>query len=360
MTVQPVAEPSSWDPIDLRGVLAGERSGPTPSLLSRSDGKHLMYPGKVHSIAGEPGSGKSWIAQVVAAEVLMRGAPVICLDFEDSPESLVSRLRALGVPDEVIVQRFGYVSPSAPLLKSNPVELQGWIDASTLVVIDGVTDAMALHAWDPLSNEDTAKFMQTLVARFAASSQDPTVILVDHVTKAKSDRGGYAIGAQHKMAAVHVQFTIKTIDPFDSDHAGEVRLSVTKDRYGQIQRLADHGRQRQREVASVRFYPSGSPGGGLSVSVDPPNRPASHSVASHEQLEQKILALIRDDPGALTKTSIKSAIHHRDADVGTAVDRLFDSGRIRPIGGPVGAKWEVTKPAGLTWGDSGMFDMPNL
>ena len=219
------AESSSWSPIDLRDAVSGDYSGPQPALLRRSDGKHLIYPGKLHSFAGVPGGGKSWLVQVLSAQVLTTGSIVLYFDFEDAPESVVSRLKILGVPDQLILDRFGYVSPSEPLPPGGADGLDAWIEAADLVVFDGVTDAMTLHGWNPLDNQQTAQFMQRLVGPLGSGAQQPAVVMVDHVTKSSDDRGRYAIGAQHKLAAVHVQFTVATPTPFDQDTDGTITLS---------------------------------------------------------------------------------------------------------------------------------------
>ena len=200
-----VVESSSWSPVDLREAVSGEYSGPQPGLLRRSDGEQLMYPGKLHSVAGPPGGGKSWIAQVLCAQVLQADSNTLYVDFEDAAESVVGRLKILGVPDQTILGRFGYVSPSEPFPTNPPADLDRWVEAVDLVVLDGVTDAMTLNQWNPLDNKDAAEFMQRLVGPFSSGERRPAVLMVDHVTKSKDNRGGYAIGAQHKLAAGYRQ-----------------------------------------------------------------------------------------------------------------------------------------------------------
>ncbi|MEA3502188.1 MAG: AAA family ATPase, partial [Actinomycetota bacterium] len=263
-----VAEASTWSPIDLQEAVSGDYTGPQPALLQRSDGKHLMYPGMVHSLAGPPGGGKSWIAQEAAGQMLRSGSNVLYFDFEDFPESVVSRLKILGVPDQTILERFGYVSPSEPLPPDGAEGLDGWIEVVDLVVLDGVTDAMTLHQWNPIDNRDSAEFMQRLIRPLASGVRRPAVLLVDHVTKASDNRGRYAIGAQHKLAAVQVQFTVETTTPFDQDHDGTITMSVTKDRYGQVQRLTSMGGS--KEVARFHFKHLVPGNEAMTVYIDPP------------------------------------------------------------------------------------------
>jgi KaiC/GvpD/RAD55 family RecA-like ATPase len=84
--------------------VSGNYSGPQPTLLRRSDGKHLIYPGKLHSFAGVPGGGKSWLAQVLSAQVITAGSIVLYVDFEDAPESVVKISKALRVSPRRIVE----------------------------------------------------------------------------------------------------------------------------------------------------------------------------------------------------------------------------------------------------------------
>jgi len=51
-------------PIDLSAILAGSYVAPTPQLGRRSDGLSLLYPEKVHSLAGESeaaSQGLGWV-----------------------------------------------------------------------------------------------------------------------------------------------------------------------------------------------------------------------------------------------------------------------------------------------------------
>ena len=54
-------EASKWNPADITDALNGLRP-PPPQLLKRSDGKNLLYQGKIHWFQGEPGSMKSMIS----------------------------------------------------------------------------------------------------------------------------------------------------------------------------------------------------------------------------------------------------------------------------------------------------------
>ena len=47
--------PSIWDPVNLAAILDGTVEAQQPTLLTRTDGHCLLYPGLVHWVQGEPG-----------------------------------------------------------------------------------------------------------------------------------------------------------------------------------------------------------------------------------------------------------------------------------------------------------------
>jgi len=154
-----VDEPrTTWQPTDLtqivRGVLSGEVVGPVPTLLVRLDGRALLYRGEVHSPAGEPESGKSWLVQHESVQLIERGERVLYLDFETAAPSVVERLLALGASAQAVVDHFVYVRPDEPPTDARIAELAEGRFA--LVVLDGVTEAYELLGLDPLSNRDAA------------------------------------------------------------------------------------------------------------------------------------------------------------------------------------------------------------
>lgn len=338
-----VPEWTSWSPVDLREAVSGNYTGPEPALLQRSDGKHLIYPGKLHSIAGAPGGGKSWIAQVVCAQLVKAGSIVLYIDFEDSADSVVGRLKILGVPGQVILDRFGYVSPSEPLPKGGARELDAWGDAADLVVIDGVTDAMTSNNWNPLDNKDAALFMQQLVRPLGSGDRNPAVLLVDHVTKSSDNRGNYALGAQHKLAAVQAQFKVETTAPFDQDHDGTITLSVTKDRYGQVQRLAGAGEDKQ--IARFHFKHPIPGDETMIVYIDPPaGKDHSRGLGIDQTMLWNILKAIGHSTSGANKTQIKDLVTGRDATILNGVNLLRDRGLIEGVASGRSTVWTLTHP----------------
>ena len=103
---------TSWVPVDLGPIVSnGDSLEPGPTMLARSDGEQLLYPGKIHWFAGDPESAKGWLALGACAERIQTGEHVIYVDFEDEANTVVSRLLALGLEGEAIAAQFHYIRP---------------------------------------------------------------------------------------------------------------------------------------------------------------------------------------------------------------------------------------------------------
>jgi hypothetical protein len=251
---------SSWSAVDLAPILSGEVVDSPPLLLERSDSQALLYPGRVHVLAGEPGSAKGWLACAACAERISMGEPVVYLDFEDTAASIVSRLRALAVADEDVAKWFSYVRPEEPL----DVDVASFVpQGATLVVLDGMTEAMTLHNLSPYDNAEVARFLTRLARPLADSG--PAVLILDHVTKDRDSRGRWAIGAQHKLAGTDVTYALEIIRPFGRGLHGLSRLTVSKDRVGFVN-AASAGGKRVGDV-ELRSDPDGRPE--VTVSIVP-------------------------------------------------------------------------------------------
>lgn len=238
-TLEAVPEPddgprrSEWDWIDAASVLDGGWDPPTPTVLTRLDGVGLLYPGKIHSLAGEPGSGKSWLALEAVRQTLEAGGSVLYLDYEDGPQGMFARLRALGVDPVLIRAGFQYVRPGGPLAEPDRVRIEqgGW----SLVVVDSAGESLAVEGVNPNADDEVAGWFRRLPRLLAANGA--TVLLLDHVAKDRETRGGWAIGSQRKLAAIDgAAYTLEVISAPTRETEGKVLLRCSKDRHGTHQR----------------------------------------------------------------------------------------------------------------------------
>lgn len=240
----------SWLPIDLEGPLAGTNDEEPPVWLLRMDGAGMIYPGRTHAFYAEPEGLKTWLALAAVKQALEAAAFVLYIDFEDTAQAIVSRLVALGVKPEAIRSRFAYVRPDEPLGDEAQELLDAYIKdpAPALAVVDGITEAMALHGWDPLDNAGVAQFIQLLPRRL--EKVGASVLLLDHVVKKKEDRGRYGFGGQHKLAAITgAAYLLEVIEPFGRGRRGRSSITVTKDRPGHVRARCVGG----KAFGEVRF-----------------------------------------------------------------------------------------------------------
>lgn len=229
----------TWKPIDLGPYLRGEVERPEPIRgLARSDGIRLLYPGKEHSIIGEMESGKSWFLLASAFAEMMAGRQVVYVHFEESdPSGSVERLVALGATEEWILKLFAFVGPEQ---RGNAVRIAALLDpVPSLVILDGVNEAMSLHGWAIREEDGAAKFREHLVKPFTRAGA--AVIVADHVVKDVERRGRGPLGSIHKANAVNgTLILLENAEPFGREQRGASHVFVTKDRPGFLRR---HGRQ---------------------------------------------------------------------------------------------------------------------
>lgn len=323
---------STWSPVDLDAVLAGNSLDPPPELLERSDGVKLFYTGGVHTISGEPESGKTWVTLVAAVQLLDVGMDVVFIDFEDRADRVVGRLTALGATHEQIRRHFRYVRPDRPINSVSQHELAPHFEHAMLVIIDGVTEAMTVHGFDINSNEDAAKFF-AILPRWIAD-HGPAVCMIDHLPKDKEKQGRHAIGAQHKLAGIDsAAYTVKVITAFGRGKKGLARIDVAKDRPGFVREHAIGNHIAEFTLDSTHENET-------IATLDPPtdtHLPGEDTWAPTVLME-RISKYIYGNPGSNTNT-IREAISGKDTAKRQALDTLVRRGHIAVERGPRNAKY---------------------
>lgn len=229
---------SSWQFEDLTQLASGIELPPTPTVFQREDGQGLFYRGAVNDLHGEPGCGKSMIAQIATAQELKADRDVIYIDYEDSARNVVKRLLLLGVSGEQIIGHLHYVRPSAK--PSSPTSLGGWretldyADTATLAIIDGVTSCLAYAGLDSNSGDDIAAWYNTMPRLISACG--PAVVLIDHVVKSKDNRGRYAGGSMQKLALIDgISYSVDMTKPVGKGVKGTIVIKSGKDRISEIE-----------------------------------------------------------------------------------------------------------------------------
>ena len=341
----PEAAWSSWRPIELAPVFDGTSPEPEPSILRRSDGRCLLYPGKTHAASGETESLKTWVALIACAQELGAGRSVAFIDFEDSPDSVVvDRLhRSLGVPRDVLEAQFAYIRPDTPLSsRGDRSALFTAAGTRSLVVLDGVTEAMNLHGLDLADNSDVARFLQILARPLAEDGA--AVLLLDHVAKASENRGRYGIGAQHKLSGLSGSaYVVERVEPAARGREGHSRLVVAKDRPGRVRQHAD------RAGVVLDLHLGSGHDGVVRYRLDPPSPGDStrdgEAWQPTELMTRLSERLVKVD-GSITAGALLDTVSGRRAWKFTALRALVDGGYVSETRAGHVVRYVSVKPYG--------------
>lgn len=229
-----------WEFVDLSEILDGSYDPPTPTIGLRNDGAGLIYPGRVHSIAGEPGGGKTWLALHIITEQILAGGRGALIDYEDTPSACVHRLKLLGLTRSQIRDSFTYIRPDGPLkTKSGKVDVRSLSKLEGLdvdvVVIDSVGESLAVEGMAPNDDDAVTQWFRLLPRMLAR--RGAAVIGLDHVTKSKDERGLWAIGSQRKLAAIDgAAYGVDVSVAPTKTKDGRLKITAAKDRHGTYQR----------------------------------------------------------------------------------------------------------------------------
>jgi len=293
---------SPWAALDMEPYLTGQVEMEPPSILRRSDGKALMYPGRVNSLFGKSESAKSWVALYACTQEMAKGGRILYLDFEDSPEGTIGRLMALGSGADDIQRQFRYVLPDGPISdmqrnkfgSDNSTKdgeaahsiFQVLLDEfdPTLIVADGMTVLYGLHGQD--TNDATGTEIITgWLKRLCRTGA--TVIVIDHTGKGDGP-GSSPIGAHHKVAMVQgTALRVETIERPMPGELGRVRLVVFKDRPGSVRVISSKGKNEQ--IAGIVTLDSRAEGI-TKMWIDPLD-PEEVLVGDSDKMEKKLASI---------------------------------------------------------------------
>lgn len=204
-----------------------------PELLAGG----MLYAAGVHSLAGQPGGGKTTLMAWWMLSHIRCGGRVMLLDEESGPELMAEKFLDLGAsPDELRPPRFSYV----------PFPSRGWnlFDVAQLherigerkpgiVAWDSAAAFLSIAGRDENSALDVTGFWQKVLVP-CARVYGSAVLVPDHT--GKGDHGGYGRGSGAKKAASDVQYIIETVRPFNRHQDGLLKLTTSpgKDRRGHL------------------------------------------------------------------------------------------------------------------------------
>lgn len=311
---------ATWRPLDIATLAQQVKDGtvetPRPTIGTRTDGKALLYSGRVNGIAGESGGGKTFTATVMAYEELRAKRHVVYVDLEDTPHTLLDRLVKMGADVEMLATYFHYVQPEEKFdifSRDQFLPMIEHLDPS-LVVIDSAGEALALEGINGNDDTPVAEWFRRLPKKVA--DLGPAVLLLDHVPKSKDGGVDYAIGSQRKRAAITgIQLIQESGVEFSKDKDGFAKLRVTKDKLGNYSKksIAAH-----LEVKN----------GGRSVRLVAPPETASSGAWRPTGIMERISKLLEQSHEPLGVNAIKTEIGGKATNVDRAIAALVTEGYI--------------------------------
>jgi len=330
---QQAAAQSSWDPVNLAAVLAGEEPEAKPAWLRRDDGQALTYPARVHAANGEPEAGKSWFGALGVVEAARAGWDSLYVDFEDCAATLVERLLALGLGPAQILERVCYVRPEDPLDATARLRLRSLLAARSFAfaVVDGVAEALAQNAWDENKASDVTAFYEALPRTIARNGA--AVLLVDHLVKEKEAQGRYARGSTAKLAGIDgATFKLEVVKPFGRGLHGLARVVLAKDRPGWVRKAAGG----QRTVAELRLS-SDEDGSTVTATLAVPEGATRDGLWRPTGYMERVSRALETAPEPLSKRGVLAVVHGKRDVILDALQALVAEGFVEPAGGSRGS-----------------------
>lgn len=244
----------------------GPLQPPAPEYGQRSDGIGIFYKSATNSLIGDPESGKTFIALTAGADVLFTGGSVLIVDLDhNGAQAIVSRLRAFGVPIDVLIDplRFRYTEADDPPSMAGVVtDAMSW--RPDFVVIDSIGELMPMYGASSNSADDFTRVHSTAIKPFVMAGA--CVVLIDHQAKGNESRQYGATGTAAKKRAISGALLRVTIDePFAPGSGGAAEITLVKDRHGGLRAHCS----KDREPLVGRFKMTDTEGA-LNWSIRPP------------------------------------------------------------------------------------------
>lgn len=321
----------SWLPGEnfVEDFLSGAPEGAEPTILHRSDGKALLYRGRVNTIVARRAAGKTWAGIAAVADVLSAGGRALYFDMEDTRSEWKARFNAIGVDIDAAVKegRAVWIKPEGLPLSDMDVliDFAGQFD---LVVFDVMNRLTIRLGGDPdVANQQVMWLYDNLFDPLAG--KDTCVLVLDHPNR-KGQKQGAELddlcpgGGASKMnnASGHVIAMIPTT-PFTRERAGgDVRMITLKDRCGHFEEGVDVARLVGSLDVGESLYMR------LSVQMPTEQQQVDEDELLLRKAKDRILTLL-DKHGASTKRDLQSNISEKPRQkFAWALESLITEGRV--------------------------------
>lgn len=331
-TVQPKRHGASWQPVTLADYMASSYKKATPTIGSVANSDVALFiPGKINTLFGQSGGGKTFFMLHVMKEEIDKGNDVAYVDYEDSPETAIQRLRQLGSTDQEILDHLLYIQPSEKWSPRAEQQLQQSLNSRkvSLVVIDSVGESIANDGYNPNDDKEVVHWFDGAVSYFS-KTVGAAVVLLDHVTKAntKNRDVDHAAGSQRKRARIDgTAYSLHVITPSSRHKDGEFEFVCRKDR---------NGWRDENSVAAIVKMLNGQ-NGTVTFTVTQPTD-TTRKPFSPTRCMEKISQLLQSQTEPMSKSEIARNIKNGNDIVSAAIDRLVAEGFCQQTEGPRRAK----------------------
>jgi hypothetical protein len=324
-------------------IVTGNYKHLEPTILRRSDGQCLLYPGKLNWLAAPPESQKSFIALLACVQQMLDGKPVVFVDFEDNGDTAIERMYKIAVGEQLDnveetllswvagpkfadgtrdknKRLFYYMQAGRAFdIRMRSKILQVVRKGAGLVIIDGCAVALSLSGLDENVNGDVNKWISAV--SYPITSAGAAVLVIDHVAKTAAPGGGAfanrsARGAGSKLASVSGTALMCEVRQAGSAFAeGEIEITVSKDRPGRLRTF----RKSNKRVAGVLMSKPITEGReGVQMRI----LPADEVVKQAEEKRYDLvcaehISKIVKELGPISKTEIRKVLKERAEAKGT-------------------------------------------
>jgi hypothetical protein len=282
----------------------------------------LVYPGKLHSLAGPPGAGKTVLCLWWAWKVMLLGHPVLIMDEEAGADQTADVLRSFGADPALLEKHLHYVPFSQLDWRRDTAitKLHEFLarQRPVLAIFDSSAAMMALSGCKEIDPGDVTRFWKRVWLP-VAQQYGCAVAVTDHVSAGGrgADRQG-ARGTDAKVAEVDVQFKLSATHSFSHHEDGLLNLEITKDRPGWLHRNWQIAVTRDPLTLDLRRTSPPAQAEGGSRGMSPATR--------------KLLDVMNDIP-ASGKDLVDRVVHKyghglQRQTVSTSLQELLDAGQV--------------------------------
>lgn len=323
---------ASWKPVALAAYMVSSYQRPRPTVGSITDSDVALFmPGRLNTLFGESGGGKTFYMLHVMKEEMDKGNDVVYVDYEDAPDTAIFRLRQLGADDTTMLGHLIYIRPTEKWGPRTEQELHKSLTGRnvTLVVLDSVGESIATDGYNPNADEEVARWFSG-AARFFAKSVGAAVVLLDHVTKAniKNRDADHAAGSLRKRAAIDgAAYSLHVITPASKNKDGEFEFITRKCRNG--------WRSNGSVAANVKML--NGQNGTVTFAVTQPTDTTPKPFSPTRCME-KVSEFLKLRETAQSKSEIARNIKYGNDIVSAAIDSLVREGFCTQTIGPRKAK----------------------